>query len=179
MDVESHKSSAQNTLFKNAECINYCILLSGCIDTASWLLPLDTQQKSFFILCSQLWDHIPNSLAIFLAFSNLEDVTEYQLEMISRIKPSKIPTWHNFQATIATNSSAPWWDGVVNKQQLVFSSLLPTISSWLNSLCSCFHSSISSYPTPAAPGGNDSNLNQLLLKGLGCVLLGKAPLIGS
>ena len=111
MDVESRKSlslSTQNTLLKKAECIKYCILLSSYVHTASWLLPLDTQKKSFFILRSLLWDHIPNSLASLLAFSNLEDVTEYQLEMGPRIKPSEIPTWHHFQAAIATNNSAPW-----------------------------------------------------------------------
>lgn len=111
MDVKSYKSlhlSAQNTLLKKAECLNYCILLSGYIHTASWLLPLDTQKKSFFILRSWLWDHIPKSLASLSAFSNLEDVTEYQLEIGPRIKASEIPTWHHFQAAIATNNSAPW-----------------------------------------------------------------------
>lgn len=34
-------------------------------------------------------------------------------------------------------------------------------------------------PPQLHPGGNDSNLNQLLLKGLGCALLVKTPLIGS
>lgn len=111
MDVESHKSlflSAQNTLLKKAERINYCMLLSGYVHAASWLLPLDTEKKSFFVLRSSLWDHIPNSSASLLAFSNLEDVTEYQLETGPKIKPSEIPTWHHFQATIATNNSAPW-----------------------------------------------------------------------
>lgn len=100
--------SAQNSLLKKAECTNYCILLSGYVQTASWLLLPHTQKKSFFILRSSLWDHIPNSLASLLAFSNLQDVTEYQLEMRPRIKPSEVTTWHPFQANIATKISVPW-----------------------------------------------------------------------
>lgn len=105
MDIEPHRIlylSAQNAFLRKAECIKYCAFLSGYVHTASWLLSLDSQKKSFFILHSSLWDHIPNSLASLLAFSNPEDVTEHQLEMRPRIKPSEIPTWHHFQAAIAT-----------------------------------------------------------------------------
>lgn len=90
---------------KKAEYINYCIFLSSYVHTANWLLPLGTQNKIFFILHSSLQDHIPNYLASLLACSNLNNVTEYQLEMGFRIKLSEIPTWHYFQAAIATNSS--------------------------------------------------------------------------
>lgn len=83
-------------LLQKAEYINYWVFLSGYVHTASWLLPLDIQKKSFSILHSSLSDHIPNYLASLLAFSNLKNVMEYQLEMGSRIKPSEIPTWNYF-----------------------------------------------------------------------------------
>lgn len=103
--VEPHRIlylSVQNAFLRKAERVNYCTFLSGYVHTASWLLSLDTQKKRFFILHSSLRDHIPNSLDSLLAFSNLENVTEHQLELGPRIKPSEIPTWYHFQATVAT-----------------------------------------------------------------------------